>query len=148
MIAAVGWLRGLCLGPVTGRTEGPQSRDVALCELCAAESQLADQRHPPPLHEVCQLLEVSYREPPEVDSGYALGVWLTLRWALGETQSPPLDLPIRRPDGSLAGEAEIYARLVEGGQDHEAAQESASVLATASRRLAVMVEDIARTIRS
>lgn len=148
MIAVVGWLRGLSRGPVTGRTDSAQVRDVALCELCAAECRLDDGRQPPPLHEVSQLLEVAYWPPEDVDAEFALGVWLTLSWALGETERPPLNLPIRSADGTVAGEVEIYAQLVTGGQDRAEARETATALAAASRRLAALVEDTAARIRA
>jgi hypothetical protein len=45
-------------------------------------------------------------------------VWFTLRWALGKASRPPLDLPIRRADGQLMGEVEIYAELVAGCVDN------------------------------
>jgi hypothetical protein len=38
-------------------------REVAWCELCAAEHLLDDGRPVAPLHEVCQLLEVAHHPP-------------------------------------------------------------------------------------
>lgn len=110
MVAVVFWLLGRSRGPATAREDGPDRRDVVLAELCAAEC-LVDDGPVPPLHDVCQLLEVAYRPPIEVDSGYGRGVWFALRWVLGKASRPPLDLPIRRPDGRLMGEVEIYADL-------------------------------------
>jgi hypothetical protein len=148
MVAVASWLHGQLRGPATARDEGPRRRDVALAELCAAECLVDDGHPPPPLHDVCQLLEVSYRPPIDVDAGYGRGVWLTLRWALGKASRPPLDLPIRRRDGRLMGEVEIYAELVAAGRDRAKARRAAVLLATDSVRLADLVEDAAARIRS
>jgi hypothetical protein len=60
MVAVAGWLHGRLRGPATARTDGAASRQVAVSELCAAECLLDDGRGRPPLHELCQLLEVAY----------------------------------------------------------------------------------------
>lgn len=146
IVATIFWLSALSRGPATAREDGPDRRDVALAELCAAEC-LAGVGVPPPLHDVCQLLEVAYRPTLEVDSGYGRGVWSTLRWAMGKTSLPPLDLPIRRRDGRLMGEVELYAELLAGGQDRAEAREAAMVLAADSRRLVALIEDAASRIR-
>jgi hypothetical protein len=100
------------------------------------------------LHEVCQLLGVAYHPPVPVDPGFARGVWLTLRWALGQTPRPPLDLPLRGRDGAVLGEVEIYATLIERGSNREQARQAATALAADSRRLAALVEDSAGRIRA
>lgn len=154
MVAVLGWLRGAVRGPMTGRTDGPARRDVALCELCAAECRVDDGHPPPPLHEVCQLAEVAYRPPRDVDAGYARGVWLALRWALGQMARPPLDLPIRRPDGQLMGEVEVYAQLLAGADSppdpalRAELRRTAAALVTDSRHLAGLVDDAAARIRA
>jgi hypothetical protein len=147
MVATLGWVRGLIQGPATGRAEPARLREVAWYELAAAEHLLADGRPVPPLHDLCQLLEVSYQAPLAVDAGYGIGVWLTLRWLLGEASRPPLNLPIRRPDGQLMGEVELYASLVEGCVDRVEARETATALAADSRRLAALIDDAADRIR-
>ncbi len=142
IVAVITWLLGQSGGPVTGRTDGADRRDVAVVELCAAE-HLADDGPVPPLHEVCQHYEVAYLPALPVDVGHARGAWLALRWTLGETSRPPLDVPIRCADGSLMGEVDIYAKLVSGGKDRTAARKTAVALAKASRRLAELVEQTA-----
>lgn len=148
IVAVVFWLTGRSRGPATARGEGPGRRDVALAELCAAECLIDDGQLPPPLHDLCQMLEVAYRPPLEVDAGYGRGVWLTLRWAMGKTSHPPLHLPIRRRDGQLMGEVEIYADLIAAGHDRDEARRAARVLAADSRKLADLIEDTATRIRS
>jgi hypothetical protein len=147
IVAVVFWLGGLVRGPATARDDGPERRDVALAELCAAECLLDDGHPLPPLHEVCQLLEVAYRPPLDVDAKYGRGVWLTLQWAMCKALRPPLDLPIRRPDGRLMGAVEIYAELLDDGRDRAEARRAAEVLARDSRRLAELIEDAATRIR-
>lgn len=143
IVAVMDWLHGKLPGPVTGREDGPEMRDVALVELCAAECLVDDERPPPPLHDVCQLLEVAYRKPIDVDAGFARGVWLALRWVLGQEPRPPLDLPIRRRDGAVMGEVEMYAELVARGEPSTTARAAARALAADSRRLAALVEETA-----
>lgn len=145
MVAVVGWLHGQLPGPVTAREDGRELRDVALVELCAAEC-LVDDGRPPPLHDVCQLLEVAYRKPIDVDVGFARGVWLALRWVLGQEPRPPLDLPIRRRDGAVMGEVEMYAELVSRGEPAPTARAAAKALAADSLRLAALVEETAKNL--
>lgn len=154
MVAAVGWLHGSLRGPVTGRQDGPDVRNVALCELCAAESLVDDGHAPPPVREVHRMLGVAFRPALDVDAGYARGVWLTLRWALGVATREPLELPIRAADGRLMDEASIHAVLLGrlGSTSDRAqldrARRNAAALAEQSRRLAELVEDTAVRIRS
>jgi hypothetical protein len=84
----------------------------------------------------------------DVDAGYARGVWLMLRWVLGQASGPLLDLPIRRVDGQVMGEVEIYSVLVSHGQDRAEARRGAVLLAADSRRLAALVEDAAARIQA
>jgi hypothetical protein len=154
MVAATGWLHGSLRGPVTGRPDGPASRDVALCELCTAES-LVDDGHPkPPVREVHRRLGVEFWPAQEVDAGYARGVWLTLRWALGVASRGPLDLPIRDATGRLVSDATIYAGLLSrlgptpDGIRRDRARRDAAALVEQSQRLAALVEDTAERIRS
>ena len=152
MVATAGWLHGSLPGPVTGRPDGPGTRDVALCELCAAESLVDDGQVPPPVREVHRMLGVVFWPPLEVDAGYARGVWLTLRWALGVASREPLDLPIRDTGGQLVDETSIYAELLAqcgpAPGDRERARRGAAALAEQSRRLAELVEDISERIHS
>ncbi len=154
IVAALGWLCGLLRGPATGRTEGAASRDVALCELCAAESLLGDGAPPPPLEEVCRILGVEFRTPMQVDAGYASGVWRTLHWVLGSASTPPMILPIRGADGAVLGEVAIYAELLArmdetaDARQREQARTDAAALAAESRRLAARIEDTAARVRA
>jgi hypothetical protein len=150
MVAALGWLQGLIRGPATARPESAVSRDVALCELCAAESLLGDGAPPPPLGEVCRMLGVVFVAPLDMDAGYARGVWRTLLWVLGSASRPPLELPIRRLDGSLMNEVEMFSELIEGaGVDaRDRACTDAAVLVADSRRLAALVEDTAARVHA
>ena len=146
MVAVVGWLGGELPAPVTARSDRVEVRDVALAELCAAECLVDDGRPRPPLHDVCQLLEVAYRAPIDVDAGFARGVWLALRWVLGHEARPPLDLPIRRPDGAVMGEVEIYAELVSRGEPDPTARTAAQALAADSLRMAALIEETAANL--
>jgi hypothetical protein len=154
MVAAAGWLHGSLRGPVTGRPDGPASRDVVLCELCTAESLVDDGHATPPVREVHRTLGVEFWPAQQVDAGYARGVWLTLRWALGVASRGPLDLPIRDAAGHLVDDATIYAGLLSqlgpasDGVRREQARRDAAALVEQSRRLAELVEDTAERIRS
>jgi len=147
--AVIQWLLGVSAGPVTGRTDGVGRREVALAELCAAEHLVDDDGPlPPPLDEVCHLLKVAYQAPLPVDVEFARGVWLGLRWATGEAFRPPVEVPIRRLDGELMSELEIYSELLARGRDRAAATREAAMLADGSRRLAAVVEAGSARLRS
>jgi hypothetical protein len=152
MVATAGWLHGSLPGPVTRRTDGPVSRDVALCELCTAESLVDDGHAPPPVREVHRMLNVAFWPARPVDAGYARGVWLTLRWALGVASREPMDLPIRDAGGRLVDETTIYTGLLAqygpAPADRERARRGAAALAQQSRRLAELVEDTAERIHA
>lgn len=153
IVATLGWLVGRLPGPVTARAEGAQSRDVALCELCAAESLVGGGGPPPPLSEVCRMLGVQFIAPRDVDAGYARGVWRTLLWLLGSAVTPPLVLPLRHPDGVVMGEVEVYAALTGHGREQDpSARErlrgDAAALVAESARLAALVENTAGQVRA
>ncbi len=77
-----------------------------------------------------------------VDVAFARGTWLGLRWALGVASRPPVDVPIRRADGSLMNEVDMSAELLRRGQDQATAHDNAVRLVAYSRRLAAIVEDL------
>jgi hypothetical protein len=65
VIEAVSWIVGTSPGPGSGRREGPAAREVALCELCAAECLIVEgaptgSGEPPPLRGLCARLGVRY----------------------------------------------------------------------------------------
>jgi hypothetical protein len=73
---------------------------------------------------------------------------LALRWALGQSARPPLDLPLRDAAGSVLGEDQIYATLISRGSAPADARRAAGMLAADSLRLAVLIEDTAERARA
>ena len=71
-----------CAGPVTGRTEKPVTEALARAEIWAAIAMSDGER--PNLQQICADLGVEYWPPLAVEQGWAEGVWLALRWLLGE----------------------------------------------------------------
>jgi hypothetical protein len=147
MVATTLWLGGASKTPATAQTEPAERRDVALVQLCAAEVLMGDE-NATTLIDVCRLVGVPFAAPLDALPEYGLGVWLTLRWALGETPNPPLNLPIRHPDATLLTEEEMYSSLAASGMDRAQCRETAAALAVESRRLAGIVADIAATLHS
>ncbi len=141
VIEAVSWILGTSPGPGTGRREGPDSRELALCELCAAECLIAEGsgEAAPPLREVCAQLRVRYVPALSGDPGYGLGVFKTLRWALGETPIAPMRLPLRGPGGRVIGKDQVFAALAGKGMDPGEARQSAREMVADSQRLADLV---------
>jgi hypothetical protein len=154
IVATLGWLHGRLPGPITARADSASSRDVALCELCAAESLLGDGGPPRPFVEVCRMLGVRFVAPIDVDAGYARGVWRTLLWLFGSAVTPPLVVPLRHPDGALMGEVEVYVALLAShgaeldASARERARGDAAALVADSGRLAALVEDTAARVRA
>lgn len=141
VIEALSWIVGTSPGPGSGRREGPEFRAVALCELCAAQCLVAEGSGdaPPPLREVCAELGVRYVPARTGDPGYGLGVYATLRWALGQTPIPPMRLPLRDAGGRVMDEEQIFAALVGKGMDSGDARLNAREMAADSQRLADLV---------
>lgn len=145
VIEAVSWIVGTSPGPGTGRSEGPADREVALCELCAAECLIAEGstegsgKSARPLRGVCAQLGVRYVPTLTGDPDYGFGVWTTLRWALGLTPIAPMRLPLRGSDGRVLGENQIYAGLTGKGMDSVEARASAREMAADSQRLAELI---------
>jgi hypothetical protein len=114
VLAAVAWVVGDGVGPVTGRGEQPVTGYLACAERGAARGAGADlvhQRQSAALNMV-QFGE-AYRAPRVSDREFALGVWKTLGWLLGEDEEAPLPLPVRNEDGSVPTVGEVYDRAVE-----------------------------------
>jgi hypothetical protein len=107
MAAAVAWVQGGRSGPVTDRDERPVTRELAVAEMWAAVA-VADGGTPPPLQSICEQFGVRYRAPLAVDRLWADGVWRALRWLTGTQTEPPLELPVRRVDGSTPSAEELY----------------------------------------
>ncbi|MGQ0481989.1 MAG: hypothetical protein ACT4O0_13340 [Pseudonocardia sp.] len=145
VIEAVSWIVGTSPGPGSGRREGPTSRGVALCELCAAECLIVEgstggaDEPAPPLRGLCAQLGVRYVPALTGDPEYGLGVWKTLRWALGLTPVAPMRLPLRDSSGRVLGECEIYAGLAGKGMDQTEARATAREMAADSQRLAELI---------
>jgi hypothetical protein len=142
VIEAVAWILETGPGPGTGRSEGPHAREVAWCEMCAAQLHAMedDDEPPPPLRQVCADLGVPYRPARSGDPEFGLGAWATLRWAMGIEPGPPMRLPMRALDGHLLEEAEIVPTLVAGGWHPADAQAEAAEMVEDSRRLAALVK--------
>lgn len=107
--AALAWVRGGRVGPVTCRDEQPVTEVLARAEMWAAAVAERPGSTPPPLEQICADLGVAYWRPGEVDSRWATGVRAALRWLLGAPgQQAPAELPVRRADGSTPTAEELY----------------------------------------
>jgi hypothetical protein len=51
---------------------------------------------------------VAYWAPLAVERLWADGVWRVLRWLTGTQTEPPVELPVRRVDGSTPSVEELY----------------------------------------
>ena len=91
------------------------------------------------MREVCAQLQVWYLPALTGDPSYGLGVFKTLRWALGETPIAPMRLPLRGPGGRVMGEDQIFAALAGKGMDLGEARQTARKMAADSQRLADLV---------
>lgn len=140
VISAVAWILESAPGPGTGRSEGPAMREVAWCEMCAAQVHAMenDDEPPPPLRQVCTDLGVQYLPALSGDSAFGLGAWATLRWAMGMETAPPMRLPVRALDGHLLEVGEIVPTLVAGGWHPADADAEAQEMVEDSRRLAAL----------
>ena len=153
ILAGVGWVRGSIAGPITGREDDPLTREIATAELWAAAAVQPGWAMLPYRH-LCSTLRVEYHEPLEVEPWFAHGVWLVLRWLTGTgDQGAPMELPVRTCGGTVATAEQILARLVEQGgaiahEDLASLRVEAERTSERSRRLAALVTDTARRVRS
>jgi len=111
MACTAAWVRGVRIAPVTFREEQPVTYALAKTETWASMWVTSDGAKPP-LESFCTKLGVPYREPVATDRHYALGAWEVLHWLTAdprEHRPPPLDVPERNPDGSVATAEELYA---------------------------------------
>jgi hypothetical protein len=90
------------------------------------------------LERVCADHGVEYWSPLAVERGWAEGVWLALRWLLGEQGADaPMTLPRRSPDGALQTVDDLY--------DHELARAPSRYVSREQRQaLRADIQRIAR----
>lgn len=103
------WARGGRAAPITGRSAGLVTREIATYEGWAATAAATPNIAPPPLRSIAADLDVELLHPQPVDPELAEGAWRTIRWLLGEPgQRAPIPLPVRRADGSVPTAHELY----------------------------------------
>jgi hypothetical protein len=108
----------------------------------------------PNLEQICADLGVEYWPPLAVERGWAEGVWLALRWLLGEQGADaPMTLPQRSPDGALLTADDLYERALARAPSQYDSREQrqalhAQVLQTARKSYAVadLIEDTKRRL--
>jgi hypothetical protein len=79
MGAALAWVHGGRVAPVTGRDEQPVTEVLVRAEMWAATAAERSSRTPPPMGRICVDPGVAYWPPGEVDTRWATGVRATLR---------------------------------------------------------------------
>lgn len=137
---ALAWVCGGSTGPATGRTEKPVTKELAEAEMWATTA-LAN------VEQLCSDLGVEYWSPLPVERGWAEGVWLALRWLLGESGADaPLTLPQRGPDGAVLTADELYERELARAPSQYESQEQRQALRAEMRRVARDCEATARLI--
>ncbi|MGH3751958.1 MAG: hypothetical protein ACRDRP_04545 [Pseudonocardiaceae bacterium] len=117
--AAVAWVRGGRVGPITYRDEQPVTRDLADAE-CWAAAAARDPFGTLPLNTIYTQLRVTPADPkPGLDVNYSVGAWRALRWLLGiEDQDAPLPVPRRHDDGRVFTGDDVYAEITRGDDSH------------------------------
>jgi hypothetical protein len=149
---ALAWVGGGPAGPITGRTEKPVTEALARAEMWAAMD--ISNGATPGLEQVCAELGVEYRPPLPVERGWAEGVWLALRWLLGENEADaPLTLPRRSPDGAVLTAKELYERELacapsryESREQRQALHAEIQQIARKSHAVADLIEDTKRRL--
>lgn len=112
--ATLDWILKGRVAPITERREQPVAKNLAEAEMTAA---LATTRGADwamfPLDLVYTQLGVAYHPPAVVEPQWSDGVWRALRWLLGVAdQAAPLQLPLRRPDGTIPTTEELYQQAM------------------------------------
>jgi hypothetical protein len=152
--AAVAWVRGGGLGPVTSRDEQPVTRPIAKAEMWAASAAERIVSTPPPLESICAELGVAYWRPGEVDRSWATGVRAVLRWLLGTPgQKAPAEVPPRNTSGELLTAQQLYEAAMAaaphqnwGPEERHALRHRMEVNAIRYQRLAALIEDTKRRL--
>jgi hypothetical protein len=112
--ATLDWILKGRVAPITERREQPVAKNLAEAEMTAALATTdgADWAMFP-LDLVYTQLGVAYHPPVVVDPAWSDGVWRGLRWLLGVAdQAAPLQLPLRRPDGTIPTTEELYQQAM------------------------------------
>lgn len=155
MIAALSWVAGDRVGPVTERDEQPVTEALARAETWAAlrvDDEFTDDPEPS-LRERCARWAVPYWPVRVSDCEWANGVWRTLQWLNGTgAAKPPVTLPVRNPDGTVPTvdelvKAEIVASPHRSWHLPELqveARHRASVTVAQSRDLIALIEETRR----
>ena len=144
---ALAWVCGGSTGPATGRTEKPVTKELAEAEMWATTALENDNAIQPDLKQLCSDLGVEYWPPLPVERGWAEGVWLALRWLLGESGADaPLTLPQRGPDGAVLTADQLYERELARAPSHYESLEQRQALRAKMRRVARNCDATARLI--
>jgi len=151
MGATAAWIRGGRNAPVTFREEQPVTKVFAKAEMWAAvHVDTGDV----PLGSLCRDLGVSYAPAVVTNLVWSLGVEEVLRWLTAdplERRKPPIPLPRRNPDGSVATAEELYQQAMAaephrhwGPEERHALRNRTEVDAIRSERLAARIEETLR----
>ncbi|WP_433503214.1 hypothetical protein ACQP04_26125 [Pseudonocardia halophobica] len=153
VVAAVAWARGGQQAPVSGRTEQPVSRALAEMELWAARTVMSP-NSPVPIDALRDELGVTYCPPRQLDPHRAAGASAALNWLLGKATSPPLPLPVRRPDGRPIEAQELVDAAMAaapyktwGPEERHAARYEARATVEQSRRLIARIASTQEHVR-
>ncbi|MCA1695675.1 MAG: hypothetical protein LC749_13625, partial [Actinobacteria bacterium] len=119
--ASLEWVLSERNAPITERNERPVSDGVAKAEMWAATAVDRDGVKPS-LESICANLDVAYFPAVILNRTWARSVCMALRWMLGgggfAEAKPPLELPTRHADGSIASADELYAQAMGAHPDH------------------------------
>lgn len=151
--AALAWVGGGEVGPITGRSEKPVTEALARAEMWCAVS-VSHTGTPPELERICVELGVAYRAPLAVARGWADGVWVALQWLLGvDGAGAPMMLPRRGRDGAVLSADELFEqelarapREYDTVQRREALRAETRRAARTFREIAELIEDTKRRV--
>lgn len=151
--AAVSWVRGGRVAPVTERDDTPVTKALAEAEMWAAVVALGD-GPPPPVEGISARLGVPYRAPCTTNPDWAQGVWRALRWLTGTGgQVSPIALPVRHTGGSVPTADELFDLAVAVApqafrqpEERIALRDRVEANARRYRELADLVEDTKRRV--
>jgi hypothetical protein len=109
---------------------------------------------PAELEQVCADLGVEHWPPLPVERGWAEGVWLALRWLVGEDGADaPMTLPRRSRGGAVLTAEELYERELahaqsRSGEERQALHAEMKRIARRSRAVADLIHDTKRRLTS